>query len=188
MFFILFHLCLTKKNFCVRIQMFNIELFNFALSNRADCLPKNKEEFMYNILENIFISKELYQTIFDPVCSKYKLNHTEIVVLMFLKNNPGYDTAKDIVERRGFTKSSVSMAVRSLQDRGLIKGEYINGNHRSIHLKLCPLSEEIINDGLKAQEKFFSILTDGFSESEKEILKGCYLKVAKNISLYNQNH
>ena len=62
---------------------------------------------MYHLLESIFMSRELYQTIMAPVCEKYGLTATELIVLMFLANNPDCDTASDIVARRRLKKSAV---------------------------------------------------------------------------------
>ena len=73
---------------------------------------------MYNFVENIFLGKELYQTILAPVCDKYDMTHTEMVILLFLASNPHLNTATDIVKGRRMTKSLVSMSLRSLQERG----------------------------------------------------------------------
>lgn len=141
---------------------------------------------MYNLLENVFMSNELYQTILKPVCDKYKMTYTEMVVLLFLANNPEHDTARDIVERRRLTKSSVSVSVRSLQEKGFVLGEFTGGNHRSIHLRLCEPSKEIIKEGKIAQESFLTILTNGFSEEEKGRLKNYFKRVTANIDDYNR--
>lgn len=142
---------------------------------------------MNKLLENIFMSRELYQTILNPVCSKYGITHTEATVLLFLANNPHFDTARDIVERRRLTKSAVSAATRNLQDRGLIKGKFANGNHRSIHLTLCDSAKEIVEEGNRAQNDFFSVLTEGFTEKEKSEFKRYFERVTENISAYNRN-
>lgn len=140
---------------------------------------------MYNLLENLFISKELYQTLLAPVCNKYGITQAEISVLLFLANYPKKDTATDIAEIRKMTKSSVSMAVRGLQERGLVTGEYINGNHRSVHLKLSEKAVNIINEGQFAQNEFYKVLVENFSDSEKADFKNFILMVSNNIKNYN---
>ncbi|MDD5953306.1 MAG: helix-turn-helix domain-containing protein [Oscillospiraceae bacterium] len=141
---------------------------------------------MNHLLENVFMSRELYQTILKPVCDKYQLTNTELMILLFLANNPEYDTASAIVEKRRLTKSSISMAIRTLQDRGLVVGAFHGGNRRSIHLKVCDAADTIIEDGRKAQESFSEILVDGFSEGEKEALKQYFIRVTANIDAYNK--
>ena len=50
----------------------------------------------------------------EPVCRQWKVTGNELAVLLFLSNNPGYDRAADLVERRGMTKSHVSLSVGTL--------------------------------------------------------------------------
>ena len=56
----------------------------------------------------------LYDRLCAPVCQEHGLTHMEFVVLMFLANYPGYDTAAQIVRYSRLTKSLVSLAVRAL--------------------------------------------------------------------------
>lgn len=140
---------------------------------------------MYNILENLFASRELYHDMLAPVCEKYGLTQTEMVVLLFLANNPTRDTASDIVEKRGITKSSVSAAVKALRENEIITGSFTSDNHRSVHLKISDKSLKIVEDGKKAQSDFFRILTKNFTEAEQEAFKSLILRVTDNIRSYN---
>lgn len=139
---------------------------------------------MYQFIETIFMSKELYQTMLDPVCRKYHMTHSEMVILLFLANNPGFDTAADIVAHRRLTKSAVSMAVKALQKRGLVTGAYANGDRRAVHLRLCDESKSIVDDGRAAQDTYLDVLASGFSEEEKAELRQTLLRVADNIQAY----
>ena len=47
---------------------------------------------------------------FAPLSQAHGLSMREINVLLFLINNPGYDTARSITEYRGISKSQVSQA------------------------------------------------------------------------------
>lgn len=138
------------------------------------------------LLENIFACKELYLNLLNPVCDRYDMAHTELLILLFLASNPQSNTATDIVEQHKLTKSAVSMSVRALQDKGLIVGEYINGNHRSIHLKVCDAAQGIIKEGRAAQDKFIEILLTGFSDEEKLDFKRYFERITTNINLYNK--
>lgn len=142
---------------------------------------------MYNMVESIFVSKELYLDLLDPVCGKYGLAHTELLILLFLANNPQHNTATDIVEKRRLTKSTVSMAVKTLQARGLIVGEYINGNHRSIHLKVCDSAQGIVAEGNAAQERFFEIVFAEFSDEERANIKQYMERLTVSIKAYNKS-
>ena len=143
---------------------------------------------MNDLFENIFSSRDLYHSLMTPVCEKYRITHTELVVLLFLANNPKLDTATDIVEKHRITKSSVSTSVRVLQERGLITGEFTDGNHRSIHLRVCEAADKIIRDGMTAQKRFLSVMTDGFSQEEKRNLRDYLERINRNIAVYSEKH
>lgn len=143
---------------------------------------------MNDLFENIFSSRDLYHSLMTPVCEKYGITHTELVILLFLTNNPKLDTATDIVEKHRITKSSVSTSVRVLQERGLITGEFTDGNHRSIHLRVCEAADKIIRDGMTAQKRFLSVMTDGFSQEEKRNLRDYLERINRNIAVYSEKH
>lgn len=140
---------------------------------------------MHNIFENIFLSRELYQAILTPICMKYEMTHAELITLLFLACNPELNTATDVVKGRRLTKSAVSMAVRSLQDKGFITGEFTGGNHRSVHLNLCDKAKGVVDEGMSAQNAFYNILTNGFTDDEKDSLKIYFQRVSMNIKEYH---
>ena len=75
--------------------------------------------------EGLPLLKRLYQEKLEPVCSEYSLTRMEMNILLFLANNPAYDTATDIVEVRHLTKSHVSASVKTLQARGYLQRVYL---------------------------------------------------------------
>ena len=111
----------------------------------------------------------------------------EFTVLMFLANNPQYDTATQIVKYRHLAKSHVSISIRSLQERGLIVGEHKGGNHRSIHLSVADKAMDIIAAGRAAQNKFCEIVFAGFSKEEMEKLQRFTEQVNRNIKEYTNS-
>ena len=141
---------------------------------------------MYQLVENIFASKELYGKMLDPVCEKYELSHTDLVILLSLANNPQYDTATDIVNYHGLKKSAISQSLRTLEEKGMVTGEYLNGNHRSIHLKLSDTAKNIVKEGKKAQKEFFGVLIADFTEEEKVNLKTYLERITANVGAYNK--
>ena len=72
---------------------------------------------MNNIINYLVTGKSLkkaYGKYMEGIGEQYGLSRMEIDVLLFLYNNPGHDTASDLVELRSIAKSYVSMAVESL--------------------------------------------------------------------------
>ncbi len=142
--------------------------------------------FMNRFLENMIESKYLYDSVTEPVCQKYGVSHTELDILLFLSNNPEFDTATDVIKKRKINKSSVSIAVRTLCDKGYVVSEFLSGNHRSQHLTVQGTAKMIVKDGRAAQEEFFKILTEGFSCEELDDLKGKMNRVTENIKRQNR--
>ena len=50
--------------------------------------------------EGVGLMRKLYQQSVEPVCTRFSLTRMELDVLLFLANNPDFDTARDIVVRR----------------------------------------------------------------------------------------
>ncbi len=130
-----------------------------------------------------FISScdELYEKKMSPVSSSFGLTSMELSILLFLANNPGYDTATEIVKKRHLTKSHVSISLRSLEERGFIRKEHKNGDHRTVHLVLLPAADGIIREGQRAQKEFLSVLTEHFSSEEIGHLQEYIERINENV-------
>ncbi|MGN1294850.1 MAG: MarR family winged helix-turn-helix transcriptional regulator [Bacilli bacterium] len=139
---------------------------------------------MEGIIDNLFVNRELYAFLFGPVCEKYHLTMTEMVVLMFLAKNTSLDTASDIVENLKITKSHVSISLRDLEERGYVKGDYLGENHRTIHLKLCDGSFNIIKEGENIHKEFIDVLLSGFSQVEKDSFMNYIGRINHNANAY----
>ena len=75
---------------------------------------------------------------FAPLCARYGLTMREVHVLLFLANNPGCDTARDVTELRGMSKSQVSQAVEHLVREGLLLRTPDRSDRRVVHLSITP--------------------------------------------------
>ncbi len=143
---------------------------------------------MDKVFEMLCVNRELHSALFVPVCAKYHLTHTEMMVLLHLKEKTEGDTAADIVKRLKLAKSHVSASVRDLVERGLVKGSYEGGNHRSIHLQLCESAKPIVMEGEKVQRNFSAIIEAGFTQEEKKIFREYLYRMAENANTYLKNH
>lgn len=87
-----------------------------------------------------------YEHQFAPLLERTGLTMREVHVLLFLANNPGYDTARDVAEYRGLAKSQVSQAVDLLAAQGLLRRTPDGGDRRVVHLAITaagrPLARE----------------------------------------------
>ena len=78
--------------------------------------------------------ERFYEHQFAPMLERTGLTMREIHVLLFLANNPGYDTARDVAEYRGMAKSQVSQAVDLLAARGVLRRAPDASDRRVVHL------------------------------------------------------
>lgn len=124
----------------------------------------------------------LYEKMTKPVCDKYELTQMEYDIVMFLHNNPQYKTASDIVKMRKLTKSHVSSAVNLLAKKGYISKHFENGNKKSVILEITDKSENIINEGIRAQSSFGQILFEGFSEEEIRRCRDMFSRMCENAN------
>lgn len=124
--------------------------------------------------------KRVYAYEMAESLARWQLTGMEMDVLLFLGNNPGYDTASDMVQLCQLTKSHVSKAVESLTERGLIIQERDQRNRRRIHLKMTPEAAPILKEGQAAQTRFVEVLTRGLTEEDKTALKSILETMARN--------
>ncbi len=136
---------------------------------------------MLNFIEFIQTGDEVYKEYLKKVCAKYDISYMELTIILFLGNNPKLDKASDIVSKRHIAKSHVSATVSSLIKKGLIKGEYTDKDHKSIHLKLTDEALIILKDGQKAQKEYLSIYTSDLSDDEKIFLKSILNRMEHNL-------
>ena len=133
-----------------------------------------------NYWDKIKSFSTLYENLMEPLKKKYELNQLELDILMFLNNNPQYDTANEIVKIRHLTKSNVSSAVDYLEKRKLLKRERDEKNRKIIHLSLLSSADKIIADGKKIQLVYGKTLIHGFSKEEKTLFKDFFERVCAN--------
>ncbi len=115
----------------------------------------------------------------EEAAEKLSITQTQIEIIMFLFNNPDYDTAKDISELRKFPKSCVSKAVDDLIKKNFLESLVDISDRRIIHLKLKEPSKQVIKLSQKIRAHFLEIICQGISDKEKEEL----LKILNTISI-----
>ena len=123
----------------------------------------------------------LYGQLFTPLLEHWGLTQLEADILLFLANNPPYDTARDLVERRHIAKSHVSLGVESLASRGLLERYTRPGNRKTIHLRLTEAAEPFVEAGRAVQERYSQALLAGFTDRERRTLLELLDRVAENV-------
>lgn len=111
----------------------------------------------------------LYDKLLKKVCMEHDLTVIEADIISFLQNNPGKDTAADIVELRMLSKGAVSKGVDSLIRKSLLERIPDTEDRRKIHLKLMPKAGPVTATVDEVREEFLAAVLEGFTREELEM-------------------
>ena len=135
---------------------------------------------MRSFWDDMAAMRSLYSAQLDAVGREYGLARVELDILLFLANNPQFDTATEIVQWRNISKAHVSQGVKALEQRGYLERWYARDNRRTIHLRLREKAGAAVEAGRAAQHRYRSLLFQGFSEEELEQFCGFFGRIAAN--------
>ena len=135
---------------------------------------------MRSFWDDMAAMRSLYSAQLDAVGRECGLARVELDILLFLANNPQFDTATDIVERRCISKAHVSQSVKSLEQRGYLERRYAGDNRRTIHLHLLEGAQAAVDAGRQAHARCLAALLDGFSAAECEQLRSYLSRISDN--------
>ena len=121
-----------------------------------------------------------YTAVCKPLCQTLKLPQTAFDILLFLANNPAYQTAADIVEVRKIKANLVSVNVDKLVRDGYLTRESMPGDRRKTRLLCTEKSQAIILQGRQLQSAFLQRL---FAHTDQQ-MQDAFLKT---ISIMDKN-
>ena len=108
-----------------------------------------------------------YKAAQKKVCKAWNVPEVSLDILLFLANNPEYNTARDIVEVRSIKANLVSQHVDRMVREGYLCRKEVQGDRRKRDLSLTEKAMPIIEAGRRMQTDFFETLFHGVSEGEK---------------------
>ena len=130
--------------------------------------------------------KAFYNSAFKKACEKYKLSQIEIDIILFLHNNPEYNTATDICNMRGLAKSNVSIALKQLEYEKII---YIKKDEKNKKIRRLYLNNEyssVYEELADIQKKCFAVIFKDITPEEIVSQKIFLRKCDKNITDYTE--
>lgn len=116
-----------------------------------------------------------------PLCEETGLPMPAIDMLLFLANNPGYDTAKDICKLRGFKPAIVSFHVDKMVEEGYLERKTDEHDRRKFCLAYTDKATDIIERGREIQLLFAKKMLDGISDEDAKTMKRCFDMFSKNL-------
>ena len=121
--------------------------------------------------------KRYYEGCFASLLEDEDLSIREIHVLLFLYNNPGRDTAREVSELRGMPKSQVSAAVDLLTERGFLKRQTDREDRRVVHLTLTASGRTLGREARKLQTACVARVLSPLTETEREQFQALLEKI-----------
>ena len=125
---------------------------------------------------------ESYTKACKPLCRELKMPQTAFDILMFLANNPGYNTARDIVAVRGLKANLVSMNVDRLVQDGFLERHPDQKDRRKTILSCTDKAWPVVEKGRQFQQAFMESLFKGIHEDERAVFNRVMEKVSENLS------
>ena len=113
-----------------------------------------------------------YTAVCKPLCQTLKLPQTAFDILLFLANNPAYQTAADIVEVRKIKANLVSVNVDKLVRDGYLTRESMPGDRRKTRLLCTEKAQPVIMQGRQLQSAFLQRL---FAHTDQQ-MQDAFLK------------
>ena len=114
----------------------------------------------------------LYDKMLKKVCTEHDLTLIEADIISFLQNNPGKDTAADIVELRLLSKGAVSKGVESLIQKSLLERLPDTEDRRKIHLRLKPQADPVTESIDEVKEEFVDAILEDLQKKSWKYMTG----------------
>ena len=138
---------------------------------------------MMNASQFYALSRQLqnaYAAQMRPLCEETGMAQTAIDILLFLHNNPGCDTARDICTYL------VSLYVENLVQSGHLRRESVPEDRRKCRLLLTAQALPVVEKGLALQAAFTAQMFAGLSKEDLASGQRCLAAVTQNIQTINQ--
>ncbi len=141
---------------------FKIELSKNEESNKE--VPMRKKvsiEFAHHLFQAYCIQCR-------SLCRELRMPQTAFDILMFLANNPDYNTAKDIVELRGLKANLVSVNVERLVQEGYLDRGEFPGDRRKTVLVCTEKARPVVQKGRELQSGFYEAIFRDVDAASRE--------------------
>ena len=125
---------------------------------------------------------DAYTVVMQPLSAELDMAPNAVDILLFLANNPGLDTARDICTYRRLKPGIVSFHVDKLVREGYLLRARDPGDRRRCRLVCTDKAAPVIRRGRAVQETFSRQLTEGLTPEELEICFRCFTVFGENMT------
>ena len=125
--------------------------------------------------------QDAYAAALRPLCERTGMAQGAVDILLFLANNPGLDTARDICTYRKLKPGIVSFHVDNLVRGGYLLRTRDPGDRRRCRLVCTDKAAPIIARGQALQEQFAAQMSAGLAPDALETFQRCLTAFAQNL-------
>ncbi|MDR1735055.1 MAG: MarR family winged helix-turn-helix transcriptional regulator [Oscillospiraceae bacterium] len=138
-------------------------------------------QFSINFWYGVRLIKRLYKEALDEAGKALGLTGAEAAVINFLRENPEFDTARDIAALRDVSRAYVSGAVEHLVKRRYLTIRTDEEDRRLQHLVITDKCKPIAEALHQAHWDFYAKVTEGLTDEDLLNLWVIIEKCAKNL-------
>lgn len=139
-------------------------------------------------IEYIHKLLDVYNQLCRPLCQRTGIPQTSLDILMFLKNNPQYKNAADIVKIRGIKANLVSIHVERLVQEGYLERREVPGDRRKTELICTRKAEHVWGQGCEIQKTFIETLFSGVPAESRKIFEQVMEQTEENLNTYQKEN
>ena len=130
--------------------------------------------------------EEAYTAVMRPLTEELNMARPAVDILLFLANNPGLDTARDICAYRHLKPGIVSLHVERLVAEGYLTRSPVPGDRRKCRLLCTEKAWPVIRRGRQYQADFTARLTEGLSPADLAVCQRCLAALDQNLTALAQ--
>ena len=127
-----------------------------------------------------------YAAVMAPLSRELDMAPSALDILLYLANNPGRDTARDICTYRGLKPGIVSFHVEKLVQEGYLLRQPAPGDRRKCRLVCTEKAGPVVQRGRQVQEAFFRRMTAGLDPQDLAAFRRCLEGFQRNLSQMTQ--
>ena len=126
--------------------------------------------------------EEAYTAAMRPLTEELDMAQPAVDILLFLANNPGMDTARDICTYRKLKPAIVSFHVDKLAREGYLLRQAVPGDRRKCRLVPTEKAAPVIAQGRALQERFSRQLVRGLTAEDAAHFERCLTIIGDNMT------
>lgn len=143
-------------------------------------MSKNRIGNAVQMHEHVRAFEDAYAAMLKPLCAELAMPQTALDILLFLANNPGYDTARDICFYRHMKPGIVSFHIDRLVGEGYLARKSDEKDRRVTHLAVTAAAAPIVARGQELQAALGARLTEGLGAEDRTLFWRCVATIAEN--------